>query len=165
MPELEYSVSVTTRAPRPGEVGGRDYRFVSDAEFAELQDGGGLLESFEVYGHRYGTPREPVERALAEGRDVVLEIDVQGAMAVRRQLPDALLVFVKAPSREEQRRRLEARGQDDPETIRARLRQAAAEEDLAGRFDAVVVNDDVERASDEVAAILATRRAAGEAPH
>ena len=111
-----------------------------------------------MYGELYGTPLAPVEAALRAGNDAVLELDVQGALAVREQLPDALLVFVRPPSREEQRRRLLQRGQDDEATIGRRLAQAAAEEGLAARFDAVVVNDDVDRAVEEVAAILATRR-------
>lgn len=151
-------MSATTRAPRTGEVEGRDYHFISRAEFERLRDAGGLLEWFEVYGDLKGTPRAPVEDQLARGRDVVLEIDVQGALAVREQFPDALLVFVKPPSREEQRRRLLERGQDDPEAQARRLAQAEAEERLADRFDAVVVNDDVDRATEEVAAILAARR-------
>jgi guanylate kinase len=157
-PTLSYSVSATTRAPRTGEVEGRDYHFISRAEFESLRDAGGLLEWFEVYGDLKGTPRGPVEDQLAQGRDVVLEIDVQGALAVKQQFPEALLVFVKPPSREEQRRRLLERAQDDPEALARRLAQAEAEERLADRFDAVVVNDDVDRATGEVAAILAARR-------
>jgi guanylate kinase len=160
LPDLWYSVSATTRAPREGEVPGRDYEFVTREEFERLRDAGGFLETFEVYGHLYGTPRAPLEQHLDAGRDVVLEIDVQGAMAVRAQYPEALLVFVQAPSRAEQRRRLLDRGLDDRVTIERRLREAEAEEALADRFDAVVVNDDVDRASEEVAAILQARRQA-----
>jgi guanylate kinase len=159
-PNLWYSVSATTRPPREGEVAGRDYQFLSRDAFERIRDAGGFLEWFEVYGDLKGTPRDPLEQHLAEGRDVVLEIDVQGAMAVREQYPDAVLVFVKAPSREEQRRRLLERGQDDPATVERRLREAEAEEALADRFDAVVVNDDVDRATDEVAAILHARQEA-----
>jgi guanylate kinase len=155
---LSYSISATTRAPRPGEVDGRDYRFLADDEFAALVAGGGFLETFDVYGHRYGTLRQPVEEALSSGRDIVLEIDVQGALAVRDQVPDALLVFVRAPSRDEQRRRLLERGQDDPAAVARRLAEADAEEAQASRFDAVVVNDDLDRAVGEVAAILGARR-------
>jgi guanylate kinase len=159
-PNLWYSVSMTTRPRREGEVPGRDYEFVSPEDFERTRDAGGFLETFEVYGHHYGTPRAAVDQHLAAGRDVVLEIDVQGAMAVREQFPGALLVFVRAPSREEQRRRLRERGQDDPATIERRLREAEAEEALADRFDEVVVNDDVDRATEQVAAILQARQEA-----
>ena len=157
-PRLWFSVSATTRPRREGEVDGRDYLFLGRGEFERLRDAGGFLEWFDVYGDLKGTPRAPVEEHLAAGDDVLLEIDVQGALAVRDAHPDALLVFVRAPSREEQRRRLVARGQDDPDAIERRLAEAAAEEALADRFDAVVVNDDPNRASDEVAAILAGQR-------
>jgi guanylate kinase len=157
-PGLTWSVSATTRDPRPGEVDGVDYRFLDRAEFERLRDEGGFLEWFEVYGQLKGTPRAPVEETLAAGGDVLLEIDVQGAMAVREQLPEALLVFVRAPSREVQRARIAGRGADAPDQIERRLARAEAEEALADRFDAVVVNDDVDRAVGEVAAILDARR-------
>jgi guanylate kinase len=159
-PSLTWSVSATTRDPRPGEVDGVDYRFLDRAEFEALRDAGGFLEWFEVYGQLKGTPRGPVESTLAAGGDVLLEIDVQGAMAVREQVPDALLVFLRAPSREVQRERIAARGADDPEQVARRMAEADAEEALADRFDAVVVNDDVDRAVAEVAATLDARRRA-----
>lgn len=159
-PRLEWSVSATTRPPRPGEVDGVDYRFLRREEFERLRAEGGLLEAFNVYGQLKGTPRAPVEEALARGRDVLMEVDVQGALAVREQRPDALLVFVRAPSREVQRARLLARGADGGEQLARRLAEAEREEALVDRFDAVVVNDDLDRAVDEIAAILAARRAA-----
>jgi guanylate kinase len=159
-PSIWLSVSATTRPPRPGEVDGVDYRFLSREEFDRLRREGGLLEDFEVFGQSYGTPRAPLEEHLRAGQDVVLEIDVQGALAVRRAHPDALLVFVHPPSREEQRRRLVARGVDDPDEVERRLAAADTEEARAGEFDAVVVNDDVGRAVDEVAGILELRRSA-----
>lgn len=161
-PKLWLSVSATTRPPRPGEVDGRDYRFLDRDEFERLRDEGGFLESFDVYGDLKGTPRGPVEEHLAAGRDVLLEVDVQGAMAIRNAFPDAVLVFIRAPSRDVQRQRLEGRGQDDPEAVERRLAQAGAEERLAERFDVVIVNDDMDRAVDEVAAILEERRHASE---
>jgi guanylate kinase len=161
-PGLHWSVSATTRAPRPGEVDGVDYRFLTRSEFEALRDQGGFLEWFEVYGQLKGTPRGPVEDWLAAGEDVLMEVDVQGAMAIRDQVPDALLVFLRAPSREVQLERLRARGADDDDQVQRRLAQAEAEEALADRFDAVVVNDDADAAVTEVAAILAGRRAAGD---
>jgi guanylate kinase len=158
-PRLHWSVSWTTRPPRAGEVEGVDYHFVTRAAFERLRDAGGFLEWFEVYGDLKGTPVEYVRRELDAGHDVMLEIDVQGALAVKRALPEALLVFVQAPSREEQRRRLEARGSETPESIDRRLDRAEAEERTgAEEFDAVVVNDDVDRAVSRVAAILNARR-------
>jgi guanylate kinase len=160
-PELWFSVSANTRAPRADEVDGRDYRFMSRADFEALRDADGFLEWFDVYGDLKGTPREPVESHLAAGDDVLLEIDVQGALRVKEQFPDALLVFLKPPSREEQQRRIAARGDADPADVERRLEAAAREEAMAERFDAVVVNDDVDAAVAEVAGILAVRRAAG----
>jgi guanylate kinase len=161
-PELRFSVSMTTRAPRPGEVNGREYYFVSHDEFVRVRETGGFLEWFEVYGDLKGTPRAAVERELAAGHDVLLEVDVQGAMAVREQFPDALLIFVKPPSRDVQRDRYLDRHRDDPNfdpaDLERRLNEADAEEKLAGQFDAVVVNDDLDQAVQDVAAILVSRR-------
>jgi len=159
-PNLAWSVSATTREPRPGEVDGVDYRFITRDEFERLRDAGGFLEWFEVYGQLKGTPREQVERRLQAGEDVLMEVDVQGAMAVKAQIPDAVLVFLRAPSRAVQRERLERRGADDDEQLAVRMAEAEAEEALADRFDAVVVNDHADQAVSEVAAILAARRAA-----
>ena len=158
-PDLQWSVSWTTRDPRPDETPGVDYHFVSREAFEELRDAGGFLEWFEVYGDLKGTPKQFVADALAAGHDVMLEVDVNGALAVREKIPEALLVFVRAPSREEQRRRLEARGGDGPEAMERRLARAESEEQVArDRFDAVIVNDDVERAAGELAAIVEARR-------
>ena len=159
-PRLWFSVSATTRPLRAGESDGKDYLFLDRREFERIRDEGGFLEWFEVYGDLYGTPRAPVDEHLEAGDDVLLEVDVQGALAVREKYPDAVLVFVKAPSREEQRRRLLERGQDDPAAIQRRLAQAEQEERAADRFDAVVVNDDAGRAAREVAAILESHREA-----
>jgi guanylate kinase len=157
-PRLWESISVTTRPPRPGERDGVDYRFVDRSTFETLRDSGGLLESFEVFGDLYGTPRAPVEERLAHGDDVVLEIDVQGALAVRRVFPDAVLVFVMPPSKEELRRRLVQRPAGPGDDLDARLAAAAAEEAQAGEFDTVVVNDDLDAAVERVAGILNARR-------
>jgi guanylate kinase len=165
-PGLHWSVSWTTRAKRAGEVEGADYHFVTRAEFERLRDAGGFLEWFEVYGDLKGTPLQYVVDELEAGHDVMVEVDVQGALAVKQALPEALLVFVRAPSREEQRRRLQARGSETEESIARRLARAEAEERIgAAEFDAVVVNDDVERAAREVAAILRARRDRAGPPH
>ena len=158
-PRLWFSVSANTRARRPGERDGVDYVFMTREEFEALRDTGGFLEWFEVYGDLKGTPAQFVRDEVAAGHDVMLEVDVQGALAVKQALPEAVLVFVKAPSRAEQRRRLEERGSDDPDAIELRLARAEGEEQIgATEFDAVIVNDDVDRAAAEIAGILAVRR-------
>jgi guanylate kinase len=158
-PRLQWSVSWTTRARRPGEIADVDYHYVDRSEFERLRDAGGFLEWFEVYGDLKGTPKQFVMDELAAGHDVMLEIDVQGALAVKQTLPEALLVFVRAPSRAEQRRRLEARATDDPAAVERRLARAPEEERIGEEsFDHVVVNDDVERAAKEIAGIVENRR-------
>jgi guanylate kinase len=157
-PDLTWSVSATTRPPRAGEQDGVDYLFLGEDEFVARRDAGEFLEWFEVFGQLKGTPRAPVEEALAAGRDVLMEVDVQGAMAVKQQIADALLVFVRAPSREVQRERLAGRDSDDADQLARRMAEAEAEEAMAERFDATVVNDDLDATVNEVAAILAARR-------
>jgi len=158
-PNLWFSVSMNTRRPRSGEENGVDYWFVDRAEFERLRDAGGFLEWFEVYDDLKGTPKAPIDEHVAAGDDVLLELDVQGARAVRSEYPDAVLVFVKPPSRADQRERLFARDPDaDPDALERRLDQAEAEEREASDFDAIVVNDDLDRAIAEVAAILRARR-------
>jgi guanylate kinase len=154
-PGLWESVSYTTRPRRPTEVDGRDYHFVSRPEFEALRDAGGFLEWFEVFGDLKGTPRRPVEEHLAAGDDVVLEIDVQGALRVRGLLPEAVLVFVAPPSLEELHRRLRDRGTESPAALERRLGEAERELARASEFDHVVVNDDLDRVVAEVAGILA----------
>ena len=170
VPGLWFSVSATDRAPRPEEVDGRDYHFVSHEEFCRRRDEGGFLEWFEVFGDLKGTPRRPVEEHLAAGDDVVIEVDVQGALAIRDALPSAYLVFLRPPSREAQRARLRERAEAqsrlsgvpaDEEELERRLAGAAAEEAAATSFDDVVVNDELERTVDELVALLDARRHAG----
>jgi guanylate kinase len=155
---LALSVSVTTREPRPAEVEGRDYFFVSDDTFDRMIEEGELLEWAPIVGHRSGTPRRFVEECLASGRDVLLEIDVKGAEQVREQVPDAVLIFLEPPSMSELERRLRGRGTESEDRIRTRL--ATAEWELAQRgwFDHVVVNDDLDRSSVQVAAIIDASR-------
>lgn len=131
-----------------------DYVFVSDEEFDRLVSTGGLLEWAEVFGHRYGTPRAAVETALGEGADVVLEIDVQGARQVKDAMPEAVLVLLEPPTMAELERRLRSRGTEDEERMARRLATARWELEQRTWFDHVVVNDDVERASAQVAAII-----------
>jgi guanylate kinase len=157
-PDLFFSVSVTTREPRPGEVDGVHYRFVAPADFDEMIRTGQLLEWAEVFGERYGTPADTVEGALREGRDVLLEVDVQGAAAVRARVPEAVLVFLQPPSEEELARRLRARGTEQGEELDRRLQEARREMAEAERFDHVVVNDRVEGAVEEVLAIIEAGR-------
>jgi len=157
-PELWLSVSATTRTPRPGEVDGRDYVFLEPSAFEKWEEHGEFVESATVYGRRYGTPRRALEDRLAAGDDVLLEIDIQGALTVKAAFPEAVLVFLRPPNRQVQGERLEGRAADDPTEIALRLAEAEAEEAMAARFDHVVVNDELETAVAEVAAILAGHR-------
>ncbi|HSE10518.1 MAG TPA: guanylate kinase [Nocardioidaceae bacterium] len=154
-PEVWISVSATTRKPRPGEVHGRHYWFVSDEEFDELVSTGQLLEWAVVHkGARYGTPRRPVEEALAAGRPALLEIDLQGARQVRRSMPEALFVFLAPPSWEELVRRLVGRGTETPEERERRLETAREELAAESEFDETVVNTEVHAASEELVALI-----------
>jgi guanylate kinase len=154
-PDLVLSVSYTTRSPRAGEVDGRDYHFVSPDEFDRFIREGALLEWADLYGHhRSGTPRGPVEHAREAGRDVILEIDVQGARNIRRSEPDAVLVFLAPPSPQELERRLRDRRTEGERAMARRLAAARDEMGQEAVFDHVVVNDDVDRAAREVAAII-----------
>lgn len=154
-PEVWASVSATTRPPRPGEVNGTHYHFVAPEEFTRLVEAGEMLEWAVVHGdHRYGTPRRPVLDALEEGRPVLLEIDLAGARQVRRTMPDARFVFLAPPSWEELERRLVGRGTETAEQRSRRLQTARIELAAEPEFDVTVVNDDVQRAADEIAALL-----------
>jgi guanylate kinase len=154
-PEVWISVSATTRSPRPGEVHGRHYWFVSDEEFDQLIASGELLEWAVVHrGARYGTPRRPVEEALAAGRPALLEIDLQGARQVRESMPEALFVFLAPPSWEELVRRLVGRGTETPEERERRLETAREELAAEAEFDVTVVNTEVHAASEELVALI-----------
>ena len=154
-PDLFVSVSATTRAPRPGEVDGVDYHFVSEEEFDRLVADGQMLEWAVVHGaHRYGTPRRPVQQRLDAGRPALLEIDLDGARQVRRCMPGARLVFIAPPSWEELVSRLVGRGTESPQEQGRRLATARTELAAEGEFDQVVVNDTVSRATDELERIL-----------
>ena len=154
-PEVWLSVSATTRAPRPGEVHGVHYLFVSPEEFDRMVAAGEMLEWAVVHGrNRYGTPRGPVEEHLAAGVPTLLEIDLQGARQVRDSMPDALFVFLAPPSFDELVRRLVGRGTEDAEERERRLATARVELAAEPEFDVTIVNDDVTRATDELARIL-----------
>jgi guanylate kinase len=159
IPRLARSVSVTTRPPRPGERQGRDYRFISLKMFQQLRRSGQLLEWAKVHHAYYGTPKRPVLRALAQGRDVVLNIDVQGAQQVRRALgSQAMLIFLLPPSMSQLRRRLMRRRTETPAAIRQRLTVARRELACATWYDYAVVNDRLDRAVRDVEAIVSSGR-------
>lgn len=154
-PEVWISVSATTRPPRPGEVEGVHYRFVSDQEFDRLVADDELLEWAQVHQRaRYGTPRRPVEQALVQGRPAMLEIDLQGARQVRRTMPGALFVFLKPPSFAELERRLVGRGTEDPEERVRRLETARQELAAEDEFDVTIVNHEVHQAAEELVALM-----------
>lgn len=157
--DIEWSVSCTTRQARPGERDGVDYHFVSEEEFARMRAAGELLESALVHGRdHYGTPREPVERALAEGRDIVLEIDYQGARSVRAAMPEAVMVFVAPPSIEALLQRLSERKTESSEAVRRRMDSARIEFARMGMFEYILINDDLEAAVEGLEAIYLAER-------
>ena len=154
-PDVWISVSATTRAPRPGEVDGVHYLFVNEAEFDALVSGGELLEWAVVHGrHRYGTPRGPVQEALAQGRPALLEIDLQGARQVRETMPEALFVFLKPPSWEELVRRLTGRGTESAHERSRRLQTAEDELAAEKEFDVTIVNHEVHDAAADLVALM-----------
>lgn len=158
-PDITLSVSVTTRSPREGEVHGREYFFISREEYLQLLSDRGLLEHASVYGKTlYGTPREPVVKWLAQGRDVILEIDVQGAFQVRQNYPECVLIFILPPSMEELEARIIGRGSETEESLKARLAEAEKEIELADQYDYQVVNGDLEEAVRQVYGIITEER-------
>jgi guanylate kinase len=157
-PSLRLSTSYTTRAPRPGEKNGREYHFVSDAEFLAMRDRGEFLENAEVHGNRYGTAKRVIAEALERGDDLLLEIDWQGARQVRKLHPDCVGIFILPPSVDELERRMRARGQDAEGVIQRRMRNAREELEHAGEFNYAIINKDFETAKQELAAILQKER-------
>jgi len=153
-PELNLSISVTTRSPRPGEVQGKHYYFVSRSHFEQMIAQGKLLEWAEFAGNYYGTPREPVEEQIRNGKWVLLEIELEGARQVRRTYPDALRIFILPPSLMELEQRLRGRGQDSEEAIARRLRRAQEEINAASEFDVEIINDNFEAAVNRIEAAL-----------
>jgi guanylate kinase len=154
VPDLELSVSATTRPPRTGEADGRDYHFLDPERFERLVREGEFVEHATYSGNRYGTPRSEVDLRLNEGKSVVLEIEVQGARQVREAMPEAVQVFIAPPDPADLRRRLEGRRTDDPAAIEARLRTAQRELEAQDEFPHVVVNDEIDRAASDLERIV-----------
>jgi guanylate kinase len=159
MQDLSYSVSYTTRAPRNGEVDGREYFFVDRERFQQMIVAGEFLEWANVHGHLYGTARQQVKDEITKGKDIVLEVDVQGAASVRRLGLDSVSIFILPPSLDTLRERLIARGTDSAEELRVRLASAPAELKEYSNFDYVILNDRVELASGQLAAVVSAERA------
>jgi guanylate kinase len=158
-PAIDLSISVTTRPPRPGEVDGRDYHFIDRAQFDAMVARGELLEWAQVFSNRYGTPRGPVETALASGRDVLFDIDWQGTQQLREKgRADLVSVFVLPPSIPDLEQRLKSRAQDTPEVIRSRMAKAADEMSHWAEYDYVVINREIADAFEDVRAILGAER-------
>jgi len=167
LPDLLFSVSYTTRTPRAGEQDGREYHFISQAQFEEMRARGEFLEYASVFGHSYGTHRSVLENAARQGKDLLLDIDVQGAQQVKTRLPDAVAILVLPPSSQELERRLLARGLDTPATMRRRLECARQEIERYQTYDYVVVNRDIGETCAQVEAILVAGRnqdGGGQAP-
>ncbi len=157
-PLAAYSVSVTTRPPRSGEKNLEHYEFVPDREFDELVSSEALAEWAVVHGYRYGTRRSVIEKLTSSGLNAVMDVDVQGGMSIRRVFPDSVLIFILPPSAETLEARLRGRATDDEEVIGTRLANAVEEQKWARQYDHRVVNDDLDRAVDEVGAIIESER-------
>ena len=158
IPDLAYSVSATTRAPRPGEVNGVDFRFVSEREFRSILERNELAEWATVHGNLYGTPSKPLEAALATGKDVLLDIDTQGAAQLRQRYREAVLIFIVAPSMAELEQRLRERGADAERDIARRLARAREEIKLWRTYDYLIINRDVKEAMDQLLAVMQAER-------
>jgi len=159
IPDLKYSVSATTRPPRPGEKHGVDYYFLQDDEFQEMIDRGEFLEWAEFAGYRYGTPRRFVEECLAQGLTVITDIDIQGARQIKQRMPDGVFVFLLPPSFEELEKRLHKRGTDSSEAIGRRLKIALEEVAAIVDYDYWILNRDLEEACEQLVAIIRAERA------
>lgn len=156
--QVRYSVSATSRAMRPGEIDGKNYYFVSREQFEAMIAGGELLEYAEYVGNYYGTPLLPLKQALDEGTDIVMDVDVVGALHIKQRLPEAVLVFLTAPSFADVRKRLEKRGDVKPEAMQKRLERAKWEYSQAYQYDYLVVNDTVDHAASELLAIMTAEK-------
>lgn len=156
--DLSYSVSATTRAPRKGEIDGKDYFFITIDRFKEMIANDEMLEYAEIYGNYYGTPKPYVMNILDQGKDVVLEIDPQGALQIKKHFPDAVFVFIVPPSLDELTKRIYNRGTDSEEVIKRRLSAATSELEYASKYDYIIVNDEVEKATNKVSNIIDAER-------
>ncbi|NLH46619.1 MAG: guanylate kinase [Acholeplasmataceae bacterium] len=156
--DLSYSVSATTRSPRKGEVDGKDYFFITIDRFKEMIANDEMLEYAEIYGNYYGTPKPYVMNILDQGKDVVLEIDPQGALQIKKHFPDAIFVFIVPPSLDELTKRIYNRGTDSEEVIKRRLSAATSELEYASKYDYIIVNDEVEKATNKVSNIIDAER-------
>ncbi len=154
MPEIFYSISATTRQPRPGEVDGVEYFFITKEEFKTWIAEDKFLEYAEVYGNFYGTPLHKIEERLSRGENVLLEIDTQGALNVMKKVPDGIYIFLLPPSLEELKNRIKNRGTETPETLERRLNAAKAEIEIGKKYQYVVVNDTVDEAVKKIKAII-----------
>lgn len=159
VPDLVFSISVTTRPPRPGEVDGQDYFFVDDDRFDAMVRAGDFVEWVQVYERRYGTSRPWLEEVLASGKDVLLDIETTGALNIRRAIPDAVMVFILPPSAQALETRLRGRGKDSEEQVRLRLQHARHELDLYHAYDYLIVNDDLDRAYRQFESVIWATRA------
>ncbi len=162
VPDLIFSISFTTRKPRPGEVDGRDYFYIDDARFDAMVREGGFVEWVQVYGHRYGTGKDWLNGVLATGRDVLLDIETTGARNLRQAIPDARMIFILPPSAASLENRLRSRGKDSDEQIRIRMEHARHEMERYPAYDYLVMNDDLESAYHQFEAIILTTRATQE---
>lgn len=158
MPQVAYSISATTRTPRPGEVDGKEYYFLSREDFQAWIDDGKFLEYANVYGNFYGTPLNKIEERINRGEDILLEIDVQGALNVKRKCPDGIYIFLLPPSLAELKRRIEGRGTETPESLERRLANAVAEIKIGLEYTYAVVNDSVDNAAAQIKAVIAAER-------
>ena len=158
VPNIGYSVSFTTRAPREGEIDGKHYNFISQQEFENLIGKGEFLEYAEVHGNMYGTALTQINRETGEGRDIILEIDVQGAAWVRKRAPEAVSIFILPPSFAVLKARLEARATEDLEDLKLRLANSRGEVERYTEFDYVIINDEIEKASLEIQAVILAER-------
>ena len=162
VPDLIFSISFTTRKPRPGEVDGRDYFFIDDARFDTMVREGGFVEWVQIYGHRYGTGRDWLNGVLATGLDVLLDIETTGALNLRQAIPDARMIFILPPSAAALEQRLRSRGKDSDEQIGIRMRHARHEMELCHAYDYLVMNDDLELAYRHFESIVYATRASRE---
>ncbi len=154
---LFFSISHTTRSIRPGEVNGRDYHFVDRAQFDMMVQKGDFLEWEEVYGNCYGTSKAPIEAHLARGEGVILDVDTKGALRIKKMIPEAFLVFIKAPSLDELKKRLSNRGSETQESMERRLSEALKEESFQNDYDTVLINHDLGDAFEDLSALIQGR--------